>query len=63
MKIYQKQKPTTFGDLIAAVYAAYGRQKAKRIMRLAVNTHLVEFQGDERFEILEPGPQKRFSFQ
>jgi hypothetical protein len=59
----QNKKPMTFGDLIAAVYAAYGRQKAKRIVRLAVNAHLVEFRGRERFVILEPDPDKNFSFQ
>jgi hypothetical protein len=46
-----KKKPLMFGDLIAAVYAAYGKQKAKRIVRLAVNAHLVEFRGHDRFVI------------
>ena len=54
--INQKKKPLafgalTFGDLIAVVYAAYGKQKAKRIVRLAVNAHLVEFRGHDRFVI------------
>ena len=67
MMINQKKKPLafgalTFGDLIAVVYAAYGKQKAKRIVRLAVNAHLVEFRGHDRFVILEPGPDNFFSF-
>jgi len=51
MKINHKKKPLTFGDLIAAGYAACGRQKAKRIVRLAVNANLVEFRGHDRFVI------------
>jgi len=51
----QKKKPLTFGDWVAGVYAVYGKQKAKRIVRLAVNTHLVEFHGRDRFMIFEPG--------
>jgi hypothetical protein len=63
MKINQKKQPLTFGDLIATVYAAYGGQKARRIVRLAVNAHLIQFRGHDRFVILEPGPDKTFSFQ
>lgn len=63
MKKNQKKQPLTFGDLIAKVYAAYGRQKARRIVRLAVNSHLVQFRGHDRFVIFEPGPDKIFSFQ
>ena len=59
--INHKRKPLTFGDLIAAVYAACGRQKAEGIVRLAVKARLVEFRGDDRFVILEPGPDNIFS--
>ena len=62
MMINHKKQPLTFGDLIAAVYAACGRQKAEGIVRLAVNAHLVEFRGHDRFVILEPGPDRFFSF-
>jgi hypothetical protein len=62
MKTNHKKKPMTFGELIAAVYAAYGKQKAKRIVRLSVNAHLVEFRGHDHFVILEPDPDKIFSF-
>jgi hypothetical protein len=51
MKIIYKQKALTLGDFIAAVYAAHGKQKAKRIVRLAINAHLVEFRGYDRFVI------------
>jgi hypothetical protein len=56
--INRKQKLLTFGDLIAAVYDTFGRQKAEGIVRLAVNAHLLEFRGHDRFVILEPGPDK-----
>ena len=62
MMINHKKQPLTFGDLIAAVYAACGRQKAEGIVRLAVNAHLVEFRGHDHFVILEPGPDRFFSF-
>jgi hypothetical protein len=51
MMINQKKKPLMFGDLIAAIYSAYGKQKGKRIVRLAVNAHLIEFGGHDRFVI------------
>jgi hypothetical protein len=44
-----------------AVYDACGRQKAEGIVRLAVNARLLEFRGRDRFVILEPGPDKKFS--
>jgi hypothetical protein len=51
MMINHKKEPLKFGEFIASVYAAYGKQKAKRIVRLAVNAHLVEFRGHDRFVI------------
>ena len=51
-----------FGELIAAVYDACGRQKADGIVRLAVNARLLEFRGHDHFEILEPGSDNIFSF-
>ena len=62
MKTNCRKKHLTFGEFIMAVYDAYGRQKAKGIVQLAVNVHLVEFRGHDRFVILEPGPDKIFSF-
>ena len=51
MMINYKKKPLKFGEFITSVYDAYGKQKAKRIVRLAVNAHLVEFRGHDRFVI------------
>ena len=62
MKAHSQKKGLTFGDLIAAVYATCGRQKTEGIVRLAVNAHLVEFCGHDRFVILEPDPDNIFSF-
>ena len=62
MKTNCRKRHLTFGEFIMAVYAACGRQKAEGIVWLAVNMHLVEFRGQRRFVILEPGPDKIFSF-
>jgi len=48
---YQDKKPLTFGDLIAAVYDACGKRRARGILRLALNARLVEFPGRQRFMI------------
>ena len=50
MKTNQSKAPT-FGDLIAAVYSACGRRRARGILRLAVNAHLVVFRGRNRYLI------------
>jgi hypothetical protein len=62
MKANCRKGHLTFGEFIMAVYDACGRQKAKGVVRLAVNAHLVEFRGQRRFEILEPDPDKILSF-
>jgi hypothetical protein len=49
MRTNHKKKALTFGEFIAGVYDACGRQKAKGIVRLAVNARLVNFQGSQRF--------------
>jgi hypothetical protein len=46
-----KKHAATFGELIAAVYEACGRQKAKGIVWLAVNARLIKFRGQRRLEI------------
>ena len=51
MKPQQKKVTMTFGEFVASVYAACGRQKAKDIVRRAVNAHWVEFRGKQRFMI------------
>ena len=49
MKIVRGKKPMTFGDLVMAVYDGTGKRRAKGMVRLAVNGHLVKFQGRRRF--------------
>ena len=51
MKTNCRKKPLLFGELIAGVYDACGRQKLKRIMRLAIQAQGVEFRGHDRFTI------------
>ena len=46
-----QKKTLTFGEFIASAYAVCGRQKAKEIVRLAVNAHWVEFRGKQRFMV------------
>jgi len=53
MRNNSKKKALTFGEFVAAIYAAWGRRKALGIVRLAVNAGLVEFRGRERFVISE----------
>jgi hypothetical protein len=45
MKTNGKKKALTFGDLIAAVYGVCGVRRARGIVRLAVNAHVVAFRG------------------
>jgi len=45
------KKVLRFGDLIAAAYEAYGKRRARGIVRLAVNAHLVAFRGQQRVAI------------
>ena len=51
MKTNHKRKTLTFGEFIAGIYDACGRQKAKGIVRLAVKAHWVEFRGSDLFMI------------
>lgn len=51
MKGKQERKALTFGEFIMAVYDAWGKRRARGIIRLAVNTHLVEFRRPRRFTI------------
>jgi hypothetical protein len=47
------QPPATFGEFVTSVYDSCDRQKARGIVWLAVNAHLVEFRGRERYLISE----------
>jgi len=51
MKTERRKKPLTFGEFITWAYDAWGKRKARGIVRLAVNAHLVEFRGQLRFVI------------
>jgi hypothetical protein len=51
MNTLQTKKALRFGDLIAAVYDACGEHRARGIVRLAVNAHLVTFRGSRRYVI------------
>jgi hypothetical protein len=46
----------TFGEFVAAVYAAWGNRRAPGLVQLAMNAHLVEFLGDQRFGISPKEP-------
>ena len=51
MKTHCRKSSLTFGEFITRVYDAWGKRKAKGVVRLAVKAHLVEFRGQERFMI------------
>jgi hypothetical protein len=51
-KTHPTERTLTFGDLIAGGYRAWGKRKAKGIIRLAIKAHLIEFRGADRFAIL-----------
>ena len=53
MKTNHKKKALTFGDFIAAAYRAWGSRRARGLVRLALNAHLVVFRGRQRFVIPE----------
>lgn len=40
-----------FGEFITAVYAAWGKRRAPKVVQLAVNAHLVEFLGKQRWRV------------
>ena len=53
MKDSYRKTVLPFGEFIAAVYAAWGKRRAPRVVQLAVNAHLVEFLGRQRWRISE----------
>jgi hypothetical protein len=53
MRKNSKKKALTFGEFVAAVYAAWGKRKGTGIVWLAVNARLVEFRGPKRVVISE----------
>jgi hypothetical protein len=53
VKTNSNKRALGFGDFIAAAYRTWGTRWAKGFVRLAVNKHLVEFRGRQRFVIAE----------
>jgi hypothetical protein len=51
MKNLETKKTIRLGDLIAAVYEACGRQKARGILRLALDAHLVTFRSRRPYQL------------
>ena len=48
MKADHKQKVLTLGNLIETVYGVCGNRKARGIIRLAVDAHVVVFREQQR---------------
>ena len=42
MKANQNVKTVTLGEFIMAAYKAWGKRRARGVVRLAIKTHLVE---------------------
>ena len=56
MKDSCRKTVLTFGEFVAAIYAAWGKHRAPGLVRLAVDAHLVEFLGGQRFVISPKRP-------
>jgi hypothetical protein len=48
MKANHKKKALTFGNLIETVYSACGNRRARGIIRLAIDAHIVVFREQRR---------------
>ena len=53
MRNNSRKRALTFGEFVAAIYAAWGKRMGPGVVRLAVNARLVEFRGRKRFMISE----------
>ena len=51
MNASSRKKILTFGDFVARVYGVYSKQKARRVVRLAIKAHVIEFRGQQQFDI------------
>jgi hypothetical protein len=51
MKPNPKRGPLTFGNFVVGVYQTWGERRAKGIVQLAIEVHMIEFRGREQFEI------------
>jgi hypothetical protein len=56
MKATHKKKALTFGNLIETVYSICGNRRARGIIRLAIDAHVVVFREQRRaFGLLNRG--------
>jgi hypothetical protein len=56
MKANRKKKALTFGNLIETVYSVCGAHRAKGIIRLAIDAHVVVFRERQcAFDLLNRG--------
>jgi hypothetical protein len=53
MKTNGRKRGLVFGDFIVAAYGFCRARRARGLVRLAVNEHLVMFRGRQRFVISE----------
>lgn len=53
MKTSGKKRALMFGDFIAAAYKAGGKRRGNELVRAAVNTRLIVFQGRQHFVITD----------
>jgi hypothetical protein len=51
MKDICSKRVLTFGEFVAAVYSAWGKRRARSLVRLAVNARLVKFLGSQQLLI------------
>jgi hypothetical protein len=49
MKSCQGKKALTLGEFIMVAYDTWDKRRAGEIVRLAINTRLIEFRGRRRF--------------
>ncbi len=51
MKPVCTKRSVTFGEFVAHAYDAWGKRKAAGLVWLAIQAHLIEFRGRQRFVI------------
>jgi hypothetical protein len=52
MKTNCRKRYLTFGEFIACIYDAWGKRKARGIVRLAIKAHLVALRSQRRIVIV-----------
>lgn len=51
MKTTTTKTTRTFGEFVTCVYDVCGKRKGGKMVQLAIKAHLIEFCGQQRFEI------------